>query len=337
MLYIYHGQDEFSRSEAIGQLRREMDPVVGDLNTALLDGRDLDPGALRAACDTMPFMGNTRLIVVRDLVPPPRPRDKGPKGPQKEPGSAKAAADHARLRTLEDYLPHLPETTRLVLEETGDLPPTHALLKLAAACGGEVKAFPAPDAAGLARWIARRAEGKGVGIEPEAVDLLATYVGPNLRLLDQELEKLAAYLKWSGAISREDVQRLVSSLEEPSIFHLVDALGSRNGRRALVVLRRLLYERKDPLYLLTMIVRQYRLLLQAQELDVQGVSPDEMGRQMEVGTWTASKCREQAKNYKSAELKAILGQLLEIDVGIKTGQISGPLALDLFVARWAGR
>ncbi len=334
MLYIYHGQDEFSRSEAIAQLRREMDPVVGDLNTALLDGRDLAPGALQAACDTVPFMGNTRLIVVRDLVPPPRPRDKGP---QKEPRPAKTAADDARLRALEGYLPQLPASTRLVLEETGDLPPTHALLKLAAACGGQVKAFPAMRGHDLARWIARRAEGKGVGIEPEAVELLATYVGPNLRLLDQELEKLAAYLNWSGAISREDVQRLVSSLEEPSIFQLVDALGSRNGRRALVLLHRLLYERKDPLYLLAMIVRQYRLLLQAQELEAQGVSPDEMRHQMEVKPEMTGKYLGQARNYKPAELKAILGQLLEIDVGIKTGQVSGPVALDLFVARWAGR
>jgi len=329
MLYVFHGEDEFSRSEAIAQLRRKMDPVVGELNTAFFGGRDLSLGELRTACETVPFMGSCRLVIVDDLLSSAAAGE----GSRRE---RREVPDEARLRALEEYVPQLPASARLVLNESRSLAAGHRLLRLAEEQGGYVRQFALPSGPELERWIRRRARSKGVGIAAEAVALLATYLGPNLRLLDQELEKLATYLGGSGTIGRQDVERLVSSLQEASVFHLVDALGSRRGRRALVLLRRLLDERNAPLYLLTMIARQFRLLLQARELDARGVPAADMAQQMEVAPWVARKSVEQAMNFSPAELKTILAQLLDIDVGIKTGQLEGPLALDLFVVRWAG-
>ncbi len=330
MLYVFHGEDEFSRSEAIAQLRQKMDPVVGDLNTTVLDGRNLSVGDLQAACDAIPFMGDRRLVIVHDFASSAA----AGKGPRRERNDA--PGDAHRLRDLEAYLPQLPESTQLVLAESRSLPAGHALLRLAAA-GGQVRSFDIPTGPELERWIRERAQIKGVRIAPEAVGLLATYVGPNLRLLDQELEKLAAYVEGKGAIGRADVERLVTSLQEASIFHMVDALGSRDGRRALQLLHRLLDEGSAPLYILTMIARQFRFLLEARELDARGVPPADMARQMEVRDFIARKSLQQAMNFRPSDLKTILAQLLEIDVGIKTGQLEGPVALDLFVVRWASR
>ncbi len=183
MLYIFHGEDEFSRSEAIQKLRQKMDAVVGEMNTAFLEGRGLSLGQLQAACDALPFMGACRLVIVGDLI-----SSAGGKGARREEG------DGGGLRGLESYLPRLPETTRLVLNESRSLPGGHALLRLAEEQGAYVKQFALPAGPELEQWIRRRAQGKGVAITPEATGLLATYVGANLRLLEQELEKLATYL-----------------------------------------------------------------------------------------------------------------------------------------------
>lgn len=331
MWYVFHGEDELSRSEAILGLKQKMDPVVGPLNTALLDGRGLSVPELRGACDALPFMGGMRLVIVDGLGS----AAEGGNKPRRKRGEA--GGEDALWQALGDYLPQLPESTELVFNEPKALAPGHPLLRLAQAHGGQVRAFAVPVGAELEEWVRRRAAAKGVGIAPEAVDLLATYVGSNLRLLDQELEKLATYLGGQGTIGRAEVERLVSSVQEANVFHMVDALGSRNGRRALQLLRRLLSEGEHPLYLLTMITRQFRLLLQARELDAKGVPPAEMAGQMEVKPFVAKKCLEQAMRFRPAELRAILGELLEIDVGIKTGQRDGPLALELFIVRWAGR
>lgn len=331
MLYIFHGEDEFSRSEAVAQLRGQMDPVVGDLNTTILEGRSLGPGELRAACDTVPFMAGCRLVIVHDLLS----SSAAGKGTRR--GRGDAPADEGRLRDLEGYLPQLPESTRLVLNEARSLPASHPFLRLAGECKGDVRNFAVPAGGDLEQWIRTRAQSKGVSISSEAMALLATYIGANLRLLDQELEKLATYLGGSGTISRQDVERLVSSLQEANIFHMVDALGSRDGRRALVLLHQLMAGGAVPLYLLTMITRQFRLLLQARELDARGVTAVAMAKEMEVKPFIATKSLKQARNFRPAELRAILAQLLDIDVGIKTGRTNGPAALDLFVMRWASR
>jgi len=330
MLYVFHGEDEFSRSEAIAQLRRKMDPVVGDLNTTVLEGRNLSVSELQAVCDTLPFMGDRRLVIVHDLF-----SSAGGKSPRRE--RNEAPGDEGRLREVQNYLPRLPESTRLVLDESRSLPEGHPLLRLASEQGAYVRHFAIPTGEELEKWIRQRAQGKGVTIASEAVSLLATHVGQNPRLLDQELEKLAAYVGDGGTIGCQDVERLVSSVQEVNIFQMVDALGSRDGRRALQLLHRLFDGGAAPLYVLTMITRQFRLLLQAREMDAQGVPAAEMARQMEVPPFVARKCLQQALNFRPADLRSIMAQLLEIDVGIKTGQLEGPLALDLFVVRWAGR
>jgi len=331
MWYVFHGDDELSRSEAILELKQRMDPIVGPLNTAQLDGRSLSVSDLRGACDAVPFMGGTRLVIVNGL----RAAAEGEEKPRRKRGEARA--DDAFWQALEGYLPWLPQSTELVFNVAEALPGGHPLLRLAASCGGQVRAFAVPVGAELEHWIRRRAEAKGASIAPDAAELLATYVGANLRLLDQELEKLATYVGPAGTIGRREVERLVSAVQEANIFHMVDALGNRDGRRALQLLRRLLQEGKAPLLLLTMITRQFRLLLQARELDAQRVPVAEMARQMEVKPFVAKKCLEQAMHFRPGDLRAILAELLDIDVGIKTGQLDGPLALDLFVTRWTER
>jgi len=331
MWYVFHGEDELSRSEAILGLKQKMDPVVGPLNTALLDGRGLSVPELRGACDALPFMGSVRLVIVDGLA---SSADGGGKARRKR---GEVRADDALWQGLGDYLPRLPQSTELVFSEPQTLGNGHPLLRLAQAHGGQVRAFSVPVGAELEQWIRSRAATKGVSMAPGAVELLATCVGANLRLLDQELEKLATYLGGQGTIGRDEVERLVSSVQEANVFHMVDALGSRNGRRALQLLRRLLSDGEHPLYLLTMITRQFRLLLQARELDAQGVPLPDMARQMEVQPFVARKCLEQALRFRPADLRTIMGELLEVDVGIKTGRRDGPLAIELFIVRWAGR
>ena len=69
MIYVFHGDDEFSRAEALADFKARMgDPVVADLNTTRLDGRKVTFGELIHACDTVPFMARVRLVIVDDLL-----------------------------------------------------------------------------------------------------------------------------------------------------------------------------------------------------------------------------------------------------------------------------
>jgi len=236
VFYILHGEDEFGLGEELAGLRARLaasDPAMADLNTSVLDGGRLTLGELRHACDSIPFMADRRLVIVNGLLG----RLAGaPSGGDKH-------ADRAMLDELAAYLPCLPPTTRLVFAETSSLKPSHPILKLAEEQRKHkkayVRAFSVPKEGELPAWIRRKAEEKGGRISNEAVAVLAALVGADLRLLDQEIDKLLLYAD-GRLVTSEDVGKLVSRAREASIFDLVDCVGRRQTDRALRLLHRML-------------------------------------------------------------------------------------------------
>jgi DNA polymerase-3 subunit delta len=322
MFYVFHGDDEFSRAEALADFKARMgDPVVADLNTTTLDGRRVTFGELRHACDAVPFMARVRLVVVENLLR----------------RLAKGEADF--LDALLGYLPRLPATARLAFAEDKTLPGSHPVLKLAMEeKRGIVKAFNVPDErrGGLARWIQDRAEKKGGEIEPRAAHELAAFVGDNLRLLDNELEKLAVYVDGRRPITVADVHRLVSYVHEASIFDMTDALGQRDGPKASKLLHQMLDDGHDPLYLLGMIVRQFRIMIQVKDLAGRGVHPGQIPKALDLHPYVVRKGTNQAAQFSTSQLETIYHKLWEADLAIKTGQMEPVLALELLVAGLCG-
>ncbi len=333
MFYVFHGDDEFSRAEALADFKTRMgDPAMADLNTTYLSGRTATFGELRHACDAVPFMARVRLVVVEDVLT----RLVGERG---RGGKAKASKrDQEFLNALLDYLPHLPETTRLAFLEAGSLPQSHPVIKLAKAeKRGHVREFRAPDerSGALQRWIEDRAGEKGGTIQPQAAHELANFVGDNLRLLDHELEKLVAYAD-GRSISPTDVHRLVPYVHEANIFEMTDALGRRDGPKASRLLHRMLHDGYDPLYLLGMIVRQFRIMIQVKDLAERGVHPNDIPTRLSMHVFVARKALSQATKFSMRQLETIHHKLWETDLAIKTGQMEPVLALDLFVAGLCG-
>jgi DNA polymerase-3 subunit delta len=336
VFYILHGDDEFSRAEAVAQLRAnlaEKDPAMAELNTAFLDGRQVAMGELRHACDTIPFMADKRLVIVQGLLGRLAASRRAKKGttsaPEEEP-----AWKPAFVAELGEYLPRLPEKTRLIFVETRTLPSGNPILKLGRTeeVTGKafVKAFELPKQRDLPAWIRRRTRDKGGQISHEAVNMLAALVGRDLRLLDLEIDKLLTYTD-GQQVTAADVRALVSRAREISIFDLVDAIGLRQTDRALRLLHAMLADLAAPLYLLSMIARQIRILLQVSELLAQGLGESDIASQLKLHPYVTKKGVAQAHNFSRGQLKDAHNRLVETDWSIKTGKIHDELALDLLV------
>jgi DNA polymerase-3 subunit delta len=316
MFYLFHGEDEFSRSETVADFKKKMgDPGLVELNTNVFDGRKVTLGELQHACDSVPFMADRRLVIVEGLLTRLEPKG------QKE-----------YLERLTQYLEHLPETTRLVFIENKSIGKNNPVHRLALADErGHVKEFKPPQRRGLSRWIEERVKKKGGQISAAAVETLAAFVGNDLRLLDQEIEKLVAYVDGARPISQDDVRLLVSYVQEANVFEMVDALGQRDGQRAARLLHQLLDEGEHPLRLLGMIVRQFRILIQVKELSERGLSQQKMAARLKLHPFVVKKTVRQAMNFSMDQLETIYRRLLETDVAIKTGRMNDVLALDMLV------
>jgi DNA polymerase-3 subunit delta len=334
MFYILHGDNEFEISERVADFKQKIgDESMRDLNITVLDGRKTTLSEVQHAADAIPFLADKRLVIVDGLLTRLASR-KAKDGDESAPSGA--AKDF--LNGLIDYVPRLPDTTRLVFIEFQLLNPKHQLIKLAEQQKGKtVIECKQPQAGELPRWIIERAKKCGGSIEPVAAQRLAALIGGDLRRLDTEINKLITYVNAQRSITAKDVDLLVSDASTSSVFDLVDALGKRDGKRAAHELHHLLDQGENPLGLLAMIVRQYRLLILVKELQARNLSLDVMAKELGQHPFVIKKLNEQARNYRdSAQLEAIYRRLLEIETEIKTGQTSDVLALDLLVAGVAG-
>ncbi len=340
MFYILHGEDEFGLSEELAGLRAKLaegDAAMAQLNTSILEGHRLSWGELRHACDTIPFLSQRRLVVVHGLLGrlAPASRAKGQRAAEAEEPASKGGF----LDDLVAYLPKLPPTTRLVFVEDKTLPSSHPILKVAEAerkqKRGFVKQFDKPKDWELPGWIRQRARRKGGELDNEAIAMLAALVGDDLRLLDQEIDKLLLYAD-GRTVSGEDVRTLVSHAREASIFDLVDCVGRRETDRALRLLHRLLDEGEPPLYLLTMLARQVRILIQISELQAQGLLQDETAQRLKLHPYVVKKGVAQAQNFTLRQLENAHQRLVETDWQIKTGQMEEVLALDTLLVSLTG-
>jgi len=324
MFYLFHGEDEFSRSETLAEFKEKMgDPGLAELNTTVFDGSKVTLGELQHACSSVPFMADRRLVIVEGLLT--RLESKGEE-------RALSAWQKEYLEGLTQYLKRLPETTRLVFVEDRSISQSNPVHRLALAKeGGHVKEFKPPQGKELNRWIEERVKKKGGQIKPAAVEELAAFVGSDLRLLDQEVEKLVVYVNWAHPIGEDDVRLLVSRVQEANIFEMVDALGQRDGQQAARLLHQLLDGGEHPLALLGMIVRQFRIMIQVKELNEQGLTQQDIAARLRLHPFVVKKAMRQAMNFPMEQLEAIYRQLLETDVAIKMGQMDEVLALDMLV------
>jgi DNA polymerase III subunit delta len=135
----------------------------------------------------------------------------------------------------------------------------------------------------------------------------------------------------SAPSPRGDVALLTPYVSEANVFEMVDALGKRDGATATRLLHRLLDD-DDPFSLFGMMVRQFRLLLQAREYLDGGGAPKQTGKALGVHPFVGEKVAAQARFFSLPQLEQIYHNLLDTDVGIKTGKVEAQLALDLLIA-----
>ena len=179
-------------------------------------------------------------------------------------------------------------------------------------------------------WIVNETRNQGGQIEPRAAEVLKDMIGVDTRQAGMEIAKLLAYVNWARPITSQDVEAVCIVTSQQSVFDFVDALSNGNGKSAQHLLHRLL-ETEDPFSLWGMVVRQFRLLIQAREiLDGRG-NQNDVARALGVHPFVAEKTTQQAGRFSIEALENIYHKLLFIDEGVKTSQITLDLAMDTLV------
>lgn len=296
-LFVLLGDDELAREEACGLIEAALMEMDGGGDRTVVYGDEADADEIAVVTGTGSLFGNRRLVIVRRYDGMP-------------------AAAQERLLPL---LTNLPAGVCVVLTAKSldrRLKVTKTLLSAAG-----VWQFSLPNAAELPRWVANRAAAAGIRLSGPASQALIELVGTNPLALHTELEKLAVYAK-DEAITPDTVREVASiaipHAAEGAIFQLVEAVADGKPAQALVVLRDLLSVGEVPLIILTLIGRQYRLILTAC-----GLPPNAprsvLARTLGMPPFAAQRVAAQARTIGPAGAAAGLRRVLQADIAIKKG------------------
>lgn len=359
MFLVYHGTDEYAAREELDRLR-----VTGgfDINQDVFTGDEADPTRIRVICDTLPFLSERRLVVVLGL--PKQKRGSAAKDDDDAPTAdaegdgADGAADaededtppiakgkapkkldaRALVKALLDYAPKIPETATLVVVamREPDAKPTAtltALIEGARKLGG-AREFNIPTKGELSRWVTARAKAVGARITPEAAEALIAAVGDNTRELVSEIEKLSVYAGRGAPIDISAVRALTPDLRQSKGFDLTDALAGGQRVRALTLLHEFLAEGQAPLQVLGLIASQTRALLQVKALAERGMREQQIAAAAGMAPYAVTKALRIAGQFTYDQLRAAHRAALNVDVALKSSQMSPEMALDLLLLQF---
>src|SRR3954447_4736616 len=86
------------------------------------------------------------------------------------------------------------------------------------------------------RWVVESAQSRDVKIEQDAARELVDSLGSDMMLIGNELEKLILYVGEKKRITVGDVEIMVLSAKQRSLYELTDAISAKDRTRALSVM-----------------------------------------------------------------------------------------------------
>ena len=330
--------DEFLVSTALRELQEEVGPVESrEANCHRVSAPQANLSSISPMCNAMPFLAEKRLVMVTGALAEVEPSRAGGqrRGRSRASSRSSARVSGGSWEGLEEYLERMPPTTLLVFAD-GPIRGGNPLLERLHAVA-QVRELPTPNGEALSRWIRSRVGEKWCSIVPGAITLLSQLVGPNLRVLDNELEKLALYAG-EESIVEAHVRELVPEMRETSVFNVVDAVLERRPAVALRATNRLSQGGAGFSEVIAMVSMQVRRVVLARHLLDSGLAQSEIGSRLNIGPdFVLRKTMQQARSHSPEGLAMLYEALLEADLAVKQGRMEEEVALQLLVTQVPGR
>jgi len=313
MIFFLHGEDSYSANQKLKQIKekfqKEVDP--SGININVFDGDNFDLEKFNSISSQGGFLVKKRLLIVKDLVL----------------SKPKAETAESLLELLKKF-----QTSEniFVFLENGSPDKRTSLFKNLNDKKNLVQEFTPLDNLSLKKWLTNYAKEKGAIIKTTAADLLAASVGNNLWQLSQELDKLIAY-KNGEEIKETDIKIMVNAKIDDNIFKLTEAIASGDKKLGLRLVKEQFQAGLNENYLLTMIVRQFRILTTLFSLAEQKMPENIMAKETGFHPFVVKKSLGLARKFSLPKLKKIYNGLAGLDKKLKSTTLSPETLIDLLI------
>lgn len=285
-------------------LKKELDKQVtgfmktyGDMGLERYDGEALDPATFLNNVQSMPFLVERRLIIVRDL-----------------------STNKALSEQIEHIISSVPDSTDLILVESHldkRLSYYKTLKKKT-----DFKEFNELDGAQLASWLVSEAKARDGQLNLADARMLVERVGTNQAMLSNELDKLLAY---DPRITRESIELLTDASPQSTVFQLLDAAFAGNTKQALKLYDEQRQQKVEPQVILALMAWQLQVLAFVKTAGERSV--EQIAREAKLNPFVVRKSASIARKLSLAQLKTLIAETLSIDVRLKSQNINADDAI----------
>ena len=314
-LYLLYGEEKYLVKKYMENLKTAIvNEEMEMMNYDIFEGKAAEVNKIIDASMTLPFMSESRLVLVKE-------------------SGLFSSGKKDETEKMKNFLDSDLETTTLVFVED-DVDKRNALFK-AVNKKGEVLEFKSPPEKELVAFVIDIFKKQKITISPKIANHLLISIAGSMEGVLLEAEKLVAFKGQDAEITQEDIDLVCTKALEIRVFELIASLAVKNTKLALEIYHNLILMKESPIMVLSLIIRQFRLLILTRYMDRKKRSRDEIAATLGLRGFVVGECLKQSKNFTEAILLKALNECLETDINIKTGKIESVLAVELLIINYS--
>lgn len=319
-VYLFTGIEQYLMDKAIDILREKyIDKSFETLNYVVLDGKEIAFENILDACETLPFMSQKKLVVIKNINE--IMENKGIEFDKK-------LSDY--VTKLDDYL------ILIIIDKSNTLGQSTNIYKAVKKLGGVVE-FDKLKGRDLNLWLEKKFKEYNKTISYDNILYLiqsSSYNAYNslktLYDLENEILKIINFSE-KKEITKEDIDLVLSKTLDTNIFNLLTYINRRDTESALRTFNELYISNEPVQRILAMVIRQIKLMLSYKLYKERGDTEGSIQKKLQIKDYEFKRISQEASNFSKEYLVQGLELILRFDIKQKTSSHDEKLAFEMLI------
>ncbi len=312
--YLFYGEETYLLKMYENKIRKLFsNEFDAGMNINVFNGAE-DINSIIDAAETLPFFADKRLVLVKDsgLFAKGRKNDS---------------------ETMTKFIKDVHESVCIVFVEK-KVEKTNVFYKAMSKAGRCIEFKPLSESE-LVSWVELEFKESGHLCDKKTILYFLRTVGGGMENIKSEMDKIFSYIPKDKKADIADIDSVCTKSLETKIFDLIDAIGTRETEKALNMYKNLILFREEPINILAMISRQFKIMLQCKALLEAGEPQFSIAERIGENPFAVKKCISQGKNFTSLTLKKAFEECVLMNSSIKSGAIGDRLAVETLIIKYS--
>lgn len=307
--------------------------ILPELNVVTLEGERISYDEIVNACETLPIMGGKRIVHIKN----PQFLKKSTTNDSDEVKKQPADQKDGLVDYLSNYVKSIPSDGILIISYDNEVDFKNKMLHAIKSKGYALE-FKKLKGEELNNSIIASFEKNGKKISKSDLFYFTATIGSSSEIMEQEIEKVCMYAANEDFVTKKHIDEIVTKGIENNIFKMVDSISIKNADTAMSILNVLLFQKEEPLRILGMIIRQYRILyliylMVEQRKSIEEIKSNLKSKKMNLMDFVVNNYIKQARNYNAVALRESLSLCFKADYNIKTNKFAPELVLETLIVQ----